>query len=258
MPRIDPLNLTAQFSYQAQGNPPSTRPQSAISNCFPGLEFDFRNLWKNLFVGIELYESGDGDRHLVLGVDAGSAADQAGVEAFDELVEVDGVSVLGKVRRNQGEIPNLMQALELSNALAHVVRKGLAGESARCTFKRGSSEGLRWEASLPVRNVFAGAALAPELAEPGALTQSLCSPWQADYRECGCFYWSASRPDYINVEPDGAGQARGHSWMQTDRGPGAPYVPDTLGDGPGELSYVDLYRKWEQVLRFVIGGRDEP
>src|SRR3712207_8764033 len=39
------------------------------------------------------------------------------------------------------------------------------------------------------------------IAGPGELTQSLCSPWQNDYRECGCYYWAASRPDYVNVEP---------------------------------------------------------
>ena len=26
---------------------------------------------------------------------------------------------------------------------------------------------------------------------PGELTQSLCSPWQHDFRDCGCFYWAS-------------------------------------------------------------------
>src|SRR5262249_11716498 len=25
---------------------------------------------------------------------------------------------------------------------------------------------------------------------PGELTQSLCSPWTHDFRDCGCFYWA--------------------------------------------------------------------
>jgi hypothetical protein len=33
-----------------------------------------------------------------------------------------------------------------------------------------------------------------------ALSQSLCSPWQNDYRDCGCFYWAASHPDYVDVD----------------------------------------------------------
>ena len=36
--------------------------------------------------------------------------------------------------------------------------------------------------------------ITPDVAEPGQLTQSLCSPWQNDYRECACYYWAASRP----------------------------------------------------------------
>ena len=30
---------------------------------------------------------------------------------------------------------------------------------------------------------------------PGELTQSLCSPWTHDFRDCGCFYWSSNHPD---------------------------------------------------------------
>ena len=32
--------------------PPVSHPSSAISNCFPGLEFDFRAIWRRIFVGI--------------------------------------------------------------------------------------------------------------------------------------------------------------------------------------------------------------
>ncbi len=49
--RIDPANRTAQLQYRAAGNPPSTQPHSAISNCYPGLEFDFRNVWRRMFEG---------------------------------------------------------------------------------------------------------------------------------------------------------------------------------------------------------------
>lgn len=36
--------------------------------------------------------------------------------------------------------------------------------------------------------------------EPGVLTQSLCSPWQWDFADCGCYYWAASRPDIVTTE----------------------------------------------------------
>ena len=51
MNKIIPKNLMAQMNFEARGNPPNTRPLSAISNCYPGLEFDFRNIWKHFFVG---------------------------------------------------------------------------------------------------------------------------------------------------------------------------------------------------------------
>src|SRR3954462_7337626 len=64
---IDPKNLAAQLAYRGAGNPPSTHPSSAISNAYPGLEMDFRNIWKHIFEGIELHESSN----LVVAVEPG-------------------------------------------------------------------------------------------------------------------------------------------------------------------------------------------
>src|SRR5207237_10108115 len=58
--KLDPANKTAlrhQLRYRAAGNPPSTVADSAISNCFPGLEFDFRNVFRRVLEGIELHEA---------------------------------------------------------------------------------------------------------------------------------------------------------------------------------------------------------
>src|SRR5712692_3224708 len=55
--KIEPQNLTAQLHHRSRGNPPNTLPVSAISNCFPGLEFDFRAVWRRMFVGIVLSEN---------------------------------------------------------------------------------------------------------------------------------------------------------------------------------------------------------
>ena len=57
MKKLDPMNLTAQLRYRAAGNPPASLSTTAISNCFPGLEFDFRNVWKRIFVGLEMHEA---------------------------------------------------------------------------------------------------------------------------------------------------------------------------------------------------------
>lgn len=246
---IEPKNLTAQMNYRAIGNPPSTLPISAVSNFFPGLEFDFRNIWRRIFVGVELHEASLD----VVRVDPGSSAATQGVAAGQVLLEVDGRPVYGDVVNSAGTtIGNT--PLEWSNSLADVI--GAAG-AVPCLFQ--APDGSTITAQLEVRALFDGAAIAKELAAPGELTQSLCSPWQADYRECGCFYWSASRPDYVNVEDPGTG-AIGHSWMQRDRTAATPktYIPDNFSAlDPRLITYEDLYRAWEQHLRFVIGGKDE-
>jgi hypothetical protein len=90
--------------------------------------------------------------------------------------------------------------------------------------------------------------------QPGELTQSLCSPWQNDYRECACYYWAASRPDYVNVEVAENGSSVGNSWLAKRREP-KQYVLDDRKD-TRLVSYEDLFREWQGELRFIVGGDD--
>jgi hypothetical protein len=250
---IKPKNLTAQFAHRAAGNPPSTLPGAAISNFFPGLEFDLRSIWKHIFVGVELHEAGNGTGgHQVLAVTPDSAAASGGIAVGHRLRSVDDRPVEALVVLESGPSPTLeREALEFFNSLAEVAQK--PGQTARCVFS--DANGTRRTVDLPVRPIFEGAAFARDLLEPGAMTQGLCSPWQADYRECGCFYWAASRPDFINVEFETGALARGHNWMQRNRGPADEYRPDNPGDQE-QFNYNDLYTNWERVLKFVVGGKD--
>ena len=50
--RIFPRNLTARAAVQIVGNPVTTRLESGVGNCFPGLEFDHRNLDRRFFPGL--------------------------------------------------------------------------------------------------------------------------------------------------------------------------------------------------------------
>ena len=97
------------------------------------------------------------------------------------------------------------------------------------------------------------AVISPSLAQPGELTQGLCSPWQNDYRECSCYYWAAARPDYVNVEPTPSGASAGDNWMQKRRT--GDYVADDYVD-QRILHYDDLFSSWEETLKFQVGGRD--
>lgn len=102
------------------------------------------------------------------------------------------------------------------------------------------------------------AVIAKDVAPPGELTQSLCSPWQNDYRECACFYWAATRPDYVNVEARPDGTSTGNNWMQKDRTRETPnvYSSDDWMD-PTLVTYSDMFRHWGSSLRFIIEGTDE-
>jgi hypothetical protein len=247
---LDPKNLTAQIAHRSVGNPPSTVPSAAVSNFFPGLEFDFRNVWRRIFVGLELHEGA----FLVIQVEAGGPAAAQGVQPGHTLMQVNGHPVAADRINNAGAKVGTA-SLEWSNSLADVLH---SGGLVTCLFQ--TQAGATLSAQLSIRSLFEGAAVSRDLATPGELTQSLCSPWQADYRECGCFYWSASRPDFVNVENPGTG-AVGHSWMQRDRTAATPktYIPDDFANlDPQLVNYEDLYRAWERHLRFIIGGKDEP
>ena len=106
-------------------------------------------------------------------------------------------------------------------------------------------------------------ALDPAAIESGELTQSLCSPWQHDYRDCVCFYWAASRPDFVNVDPQ---TGNGHNWTDSERevdASGQPiYNTRTREDGsetPILIEYEQLFEAWEQkdTLKFQFEGKDE-
>lgn len=271
-PKIEPRNLSAQLSYRGRGNPPVSHPSSAISNCFPGLEFDFRAIWRRIFVGIELTES----NNLVIEA-AGPLAPLQGCR----LLKIDGrpVSVVTRgpifPRRvdtlTSAGNPDAVAFLEWSNTIAMMFDK--QGKTVSCEFTAqpadkevlpGNPDVKTRTVELEVRHIFEqvqidGAfanlpVLAEPLAQPGELSQGLCSPWQNDYRECACYYWAASRPDYVNVTAADDGTSRGDNWMQRERS--GTYLPDNR-DPVLTLAYDDLFTRWESVLKFVIRGVEE-
>jgi hypothetical protein len=246
---IEPRNLTAQLHHRAAGNPPSTLPESAISNCFPGLEFDFRNVWRRVLEGIQLHEAS--------GLVVRGEGELSRLEGR-LLIEVGGVQtwtpVFGPDVPDDG-----FTWLEWSNALAGVLAASV-GELVPCVFLDVDAEPQSTETvELRLRQLFVRSAetgdvvplLDEAVAGPGELTQSLCSPWQNDYRECACYYWAASRPDYVNVEPTAQGPSAGNNWLARNRQPKRYDVPDEQ-----QISYDELFRNWQGLLRFIVEGRD--
>ena len=85
------------------------------------------------------------------------------------------------------------------------------------------------------------------------MTQGLCSPWQNDFRECSCYYWASSRPDYVNVTAGEDGTGRGDNWMQKKRT--GNYIADDYQNRE-LIVYDDLFVEWEKILKFEVGGKD--
>lgn len=268
--RLDPRNLTAQLRYRGEGNPPNSEPDSAPSNCYPGVEVDFRNAWSRLFEGIVLHEA---NNYVVHG--EGELARLVG----RRLLRVDGQPTMAHAwgpgpDGEEGPLtaignPEGAWTMEWSNLLAAVLaRRG--GELVRCEFTRGEAwkplgvpadPGEMEAIELRLRPLFAwsDAASAPlavideDLAPPGELGSSLCSPWQRDFRGCFCYYWAATRPDFVNTQLRDDGSTTGDNWIAKERH--GEYLRDAgEADDPRHHSYDDLNDGWERLLRFVVGG----
>ena len=288
---LTPKNLSAQISYEARGNPISSRPITSVANCCPGLEVDFRAVWRRMFRGIELREYdnlvikvdedcdttvhrvGDGKlkpsalkKHRLLRVvlPARDGEEKVSLMMMTPIWGPASSDPEGKVRLTTSKNPDGLAPLEWSNALARVLlHKGLR---VRCDFSAEASENQLdlhenpknyVSFSCEVRPFFQDdtAVISNVLAQPGELTQGLCSPWQNDFRECSCYYWASARPDYVNVDLGTNGLSTGDNWMQKERS--GSYVADDYADSR-LVMYDDLFADWEGLLKFQIKGRDVP
>jgi hypothetical protein len=204
-----PLNRTAHLSAAAAGNPASAHLASGVANCFPGLEFDHRNLDRRFFPGL-VFEFDDqldlgSMGAVVVAVDLGDPMLQDPVVGTPELltdlsaiqadigsrsvswwlatVEQDGVlidpSTVGGWPLLGSETWRLVRSLE-ATPVRIVVRRfqfDETGENRTATAER-ILRGARRPYLVPGSTIDAAFAA-------GELSQSLCSPWQHDFRDCG-------------------------------------------------------------------------
>jgi hypothetical protein len=261
--KVIPRNRMAQLLYRATGNPPGTLPSSAISNCFPGLEFDFKAFWRRVFEGIVLLEwdnyviEADPKHNKLVGHRLLRVGEYNLTTTVFGPVIPDGTNRYLPADGSPGIV-----TMEWSNALAYLMTK--QGRSVTCYFTKDKApiaqplpEDLSQllDVELTVRQLLHRESASPskDLLLPGELTQGLCSPWQHDFRECSCYYWPASRPDYINIEPTAEGTSKGDNWLAKKRT--GSYVLDDRRDSR-LVSYDELFLEWEKMLQFEIEGRD--
>ncbi|WP_323073690.1 ferritin-like domain-containing protein [Mycetohabitans endofungorum] len=228
--KLFPRNLTARADALVRGNPVTSRSESGVENCFPGLEFDQRNIDKAFFPGLQF------EMHHASGVilrdfgDASAAAPFIARNEIDQgvfLVYIEGVfaSRMAGVAPSSRvvrfvppagleswryvrdlEIGDIAVILCNGQALARVANGALDMEVVTDWLKDRSD---RVESVAGIgrfillfgqraRFLTHDGVIDPDAVMPGQLTQSLCSPWQYDFADCGCFYWASNKPDLVS------------------------------------------------------------
>lgn len=292
--KLFPRNLTARADIVVRGNPVTTRPESGVENSFPGLEFDQRNIDKTFFPGL-LFEMHD-DNAVILRDFApdGPAAGLVTQQQIDRgiyLAYLQGVfasrvaGVLPESRVVRFTAPAGLESWRFVRDLEiGPVAVVLCDER---TLNRVASDWVEMEdvngwladrrtRAFPVRGVgrfivlFGERArfltedgvLDPAILSPGDLTQSLCSPWQYDFADCGCFYWASNKPDLVSNE---AQPQQVLNYQRANRSPeadAATEAGDWLLKHDGEwdgddqiLRHGAMLSAWRD-LPFVVGGRE--
>jgi hypothetical protein len=261
------------------GNPVSTRLESGVGNCFPGLECDLRNLERRFFPFLEV--DIDDNRIGIAGVDltgaraasrAGnlSAADLAPYTRLAQDIDAGGawrIARLSGVFGTLGQLtldiatlqpPSAGQGRRPSDAWT-AVRMLTEGSLVVLNLRGPGSGSMQLQGNrnryLDDNGALAGIFL------PGELTQSLCSPWTHDFRDCGCYYWASNHPDIAQppLPTPTTNEPRWNlavPWERQDHSIGAdPPIPANARDLGLELQHLEINTAW-QALNFVVGRRE--
>jgi hypothetical protein len=267
--KLLPRNRTARLAQvRAAGNPVTAELESGVGNCFPGLEVDLRNVDRRFFPFLVV--DFVGNRVLVVEVTVARAEQELPPGALlDGLRQIAGapagtwqltrlagefagfgtrswtVAELG----SQGRPPDWWTAVRLlrpGTDVAITVQQSGPGQSLTLVATRASY--------LTDDGAFA------EMFEPGELTQSLCSPWTHDFRDCACYYWASNHPDIVKPalppgvvadDPDWAIQAL---WLRSDRLAAPPPAADR--QHAGEMAHHEINARWQE-LDIVLDGREQ-
>lgn len=274
--KLLPRNRTARLAAaRAAGNPVVTELESGVGNCFPGLEFDARNLDRRFFpylvvdFGVERRVGQNVVSDIVVqSVDLARAeADGVTGDLLTGLRTVATTATRWRVARLKGTfagfgvrdllVENLSPDVEgppddwtavrllAPNAAVTLTLAGAAGQGVSLTAQRASY--LRDDGAFA------------EMFEPGELTQSLCSPWTHDFRDCGCFYWASNHPDIVQpavaapAAVDDPAFAVRVSWLRRDRVTSPPPIDPAHRN---ELRHHEINDRWQE-LDIVVDGREQ-
>lgn len=296
--KLFPRNMTAHADTIVRGNPVASRPESGVENCWPGLEFDQRNLDRLFFPGL-LFEYHNEYASIVREFDPkGPAAkffEPADIAKGIYLAFVQGNIIDGHISTTpEQQVFSFIPPAGLENW--RVVRDFEPGPIAvalcdEATYKRvivhdtnddtnnfsiDNMETLfsrrvnRREMGFVllfgklVQYVDADGVIDPVLVPPGHLTRSMCSPWQFDFTDCGCFFWASNKPDLVASETQ---PLQILNFQRKDRSKDAQTAPsdwllknsdadgDPSWDSFNALGHVDIINHFND-LKFVVAGRE--
>jgi hypothetical protein len=285
---VDPSSVPTS----AAGNPVSTRLESGIGNCFPGLECDLRNLERRFFPFLEMDIIGN---FMVLaGVDtdgvarASAAGDlpqpDAAIYASLAAQLTAGRTVL--VSRLSGTfgilgplnltlaLPALGQSPAVASDLTRTstgpgrkpsdawtaVRLLTEGTDVTLAFVNDGAPGTSTLRAKRARYLDDNGTLSAAFL-PGELSQSLCSPWTHDFRDCGCFYWASNHPDIAQpvlppgTAPEQQAWSASVAWQRPIRAISSSPPPKATENDPDELRHYEINNRWQE-LHFVVARRE--
>ena len=258
----------------AVGNPVTTRLEDGVGNCFPGLECDLRNLERRFFPGLEV-DIADGSLTIAaVDLSAAPASLRSSLRDVARDVAAGRAWSVDSIASKFGPFGAL--ALDVSD-LALTPAGGARSPSQPAdvwTALRLIPEREVVEITLARRGRPKVTVRAPRAAylddngalaamfQPGEMTQSLCSPWTHDFRDCACFYWASNHPDIVQpARPVGVADSAWDvrvPWERAERA--ASPAPDTAVGDEGanearEMRHYEINMRWQE-LDFVLDGRE--
>jgi len=287
--RLLPLNLPAKATQEIAGNPVISRLESAIANCFPGLEMDHRNLDRRFFrglvfdfialadpdpddigIGARLVSVNDSEldrdkdpKKFLADMDELKAALAAQKVIFLHSLQQPGSKVI-RLRREDRPVPldglvvwRLIRSLQSKEVTIVLAERDPSGKIAR-----------KYPPLTASRRIYQDQYGAlPDVYEPGELSQSLCSPWQHDFRDCSCNYWASNHPDIVlpahpftlkeleSDEPQADHSQTRVLWLRWDRSANVEARPTADRCRPLEMDYYEISSRWQE-LSIVLEGRE--
>lgn len=230
---VQPRNLTARAAHQVVGNPTSTRMESGVANCFPGLEWDIRELDRRFFPGL-VFQFIQTPLYPVPGIlPVQQGAKLAWIDSLHDpaLPFTSDEDWVQKIRSVLEQ--NIGQINPLSRGRWYLESFTQHGK----TFRMEDESGTPYEGEMVwrmIRGIEAGIPLSITIRQrsesgdptgspvtldgfrrqyldvdgvvdssfkPGELTMSMCNPWSHDFRDCACHYWASNHPDVV-LGPD--------------------------------------------------------